>query len=77
MATALDHDFVVILIYVGVVLVCVGTMGWLVRAWTRRRYWHKSPSDLHYVAVSAALLVSAGIGVVIASQIVVALGYAR
>jgi hypothetical protein len=67
--------FVVVLIYVGAILLCVGITGWLVRAWTRRRYWHKSPSDLHYVAVGAALLVSAGIGVVIASQIVVALGY--
>jgi hypothetical protein len=44
--------------------------------WTRRRYWHKSPSDLHYIVAGAALLASAGIGVLIASQIVVALGYA-
>ena len=39
-------------------------------------YWHKSPSDLHYIVAGAALLASAGIGVLIASQIVVALGYA-
>jgi len=45
------------------------------RAWTRRRYWHKSPSDLHYVVAGTALLLSAGIGVAVASQIVVALGY--
>jgi len=38
--------------------------------------WHKSPSDLHYIDVGIILLVSAGIGIVVASQIVVALGYA-
>jgi hypothetical protein len=67
--------FVVVSIYAGAVLLCVGTTACIVRAWTRRRYWHKSPSDLHYIVVGAALLVSAGIGVVVASQIVVALGY--
>jgi hypothetical protein len=69
--------FVVVSIYAGAVLFCVGTTAWIVRAWTRRRYWHKSPSDLHYIAAGAALLASAGIGVVVASQIVVALGYAE
>jgi len=44
--------------------------------WTRRRYWRKSPSDLHYIVAGAVLLASAGIGVEVASQIVVALGYA-
>ena len=68
--------FVFISIYTGTVLLCVGTVAWIVRAWTRRRYWHKSPSDLHYIVAGAALLASAGIGVLIASQIVVALGYA-
>ena len=42
---------------------------------TRRRYWDKSPSDLHYIAAGAALLVSAGIGILFASQIVMVLGY--
>jgi hypothetical protein len=42
---------VVSMIYTGTVLLCVGTAAWIVRAWTRRRYWHKSPSDLHYIAV--------------------------
>jgi len=65
----------VVSIYVGIVLFCVGITAWIVRAWTRRRYWHKSPSDLHYIVVSAALLVSAGIGIVVASQIVVMLRY--
>ena len=55
------------------VLFCVGITAWIVRAWTRRRYWHKSPSDLHYIAAGAALLVGAGIGILIASQIVMAL----
>jgi uncharacterized membrane protein HdeD (DUF308 family) len=67
--------FVVFSIYAGAVLLCVGTTAWIVRAWTRRRYWHKSPSDLHYIAAGAALLASAGIGVFVASQIVLALGY--
>jgi len=68
--------FVVPLIYVGAVLLCVGTTAWIVRAWTRKRYWHRTPSDLHYIVAGTALLMSAGIGVVVASQIVVALGYA-
>jgi uncharacterized membrane protein HdeD (DUF308 family) len=66
---------VVASIYAGVVLLCVGTTALLLRLWTRRRYWHKSPSDLHYIVVGAALLLSAGIGVAVASQIVVALGH--
>jgi hypothetical protein len=68
--------FVVASIYAVAVLFCVGITAWIVRAWTRRRYWHKTPSDLHYIAVGAALLVGAGIGILIASQIVVVLGYA-
>ena len=67
--------FVVAFIYATAVLFCVGTMAWIVRAWTRRRYWDKSPSDLHYIAAGAALLVSAGIGILFASQIVMMLGY--
>jgi hypothetical protein len=66
---------VVVSIYLAAVLFCVGTTAWILRAWTRRRYWHKSPSDLHYVVAATALLLSAGIGVALASQIVVALGY--
>lgn len=68
-------SFMVPSIYAGAVLFCVGTTAWIVRAWTRRRYWHKSPSDLHYIVAGAALLASAGVGLVVASQIVVALGY--
>jgi len=66
---------VVVSIYLAAVLFCVGTTAWILRVWTRRRYWHKSPSDLHYVVAGTALLLSAGIGVALASQIVVALGY--
>ena len=66
---------VVASIYAGVVLLCVGTTALLVRTWTRRRYWHKSPSDLHYILVGAALLLSAGIGAAVASQLVVALSH--
>ena len=61
------------IIYAVTVLFCVGITAWIVRARTRRRYWHKSPSDLHYIAAGAALLVGAGIGILIASQIVMAL----
>jgi hypothetical protein len=67
--------FVVGLIYAGTILFCVGTTAWLLRTWTRKRYWHKSPSDMHYILVGAALLLSAGIGVAVASQLVVALGH--
>ena len=61
-------------VYVVVVLFFVGTTAFIVRAWTRMRYWHKSPSDLHYIAAGSALLASAGAGVFAASQIVLALG---
>src|SRR5258707_15679755 len=64
---------VVVSIYLAAVLFCVGTTAWILRAWTRRRYWHKSPSDLHYVVAGAALLLSAGIGVAVASQNIVEL----
>jgi hypothetical protein len=66
--------FVVGLIYAGTILFCVGATAWLLRAWTRRRYSHKSPSDLHYIVTGTALLLSAGIGVLVASQIVMVLG---
>src|SRR5262249_23538881 len=65
-------SFVVVSIYLAAVVFCVGTTAWILRAWTRRRYWHKSPSDLHYVVAGTALLLSAGIGGAGASQIVVA-----
>jgi hypothetical protein len=68
--------FVVASIYAVAVLFCVVITALIVRAWTRRRYSHKSPSDLHYIAAGAALLVGAGIGIMIASQIVMALAYA-
>jgi hypothetical protein len=66
--------FVVGSIYAGTILFCVGATAWLLRAWTRRRYPHKSPSDLHYIVTGTALLLSAGIGVLVASQIVMVLG---
>jgi hypothetical protein len=64
-------------IYAGTVLLYVMTAAWIVRAWTRKRYRDKSPSDLHYIAVGIVLVVSAGLGVLVASQIVVVLGYTR
>jgi uncharacterized membrane protein YidH (DUF202 family) len=64
-----------LIIYAGTVLLYVGTAAWIVRAWTRRRYRDKSPSDLHYIAAGIVLVVSAGLGVLVASQIVVVLGY--
>jgi hypothetical protein len=62
-------------IYVAAVVVCVGATAWLVRAWTRTRYRHKPPSDLQYLIASAALLISAAIGVLVASQIVLAIAH--
>ena len=50
--------FVVGSIYAGTILFCVGVMALLLRAWTRRRYPHKSPSDLHYIVTGTALLLS-------------------
>ena len=66
---------VVWIIYAGTILLFVATAALIVRAWTQRRYPHKSPSDLHYIAVGIVLLLSAGLGIAVASQIVVALGY--
>src|SRR2546430_14950535 len=48
-------------IYAGVVVLYVGTAAWIVRAWIRKRYRDKSPSDLHYIAVGIVLVVSAGL----------------
>jgi hypothetical protein len=62
-------------VYAGVVVLYVGTAAWIVRSWIRKRYRDKSPSDLHYIAVGIVLVVSAGLGVLVASQIVVVLGY--
>jgi hypothetical protein len=59
-----------LIIYAGTVLLYVMIAAWIVRAWTRRRYRDKSPSDLHYIAVGIVLVVSAGLGVLVASQIV-------
>jgi hypothetical protein len=65
---------VIAVIYAGTILFFLGTAALIVRAWTRRRYPHKSPSDLHYIVISIMLLVSAGIGIMVASQIVEAFG---
>jgi pilus assembly protein TadC len=62
------------MIYAGTILFFVGTTALILLAWARRRYADRSPNDLIYVAVSIILLVSAGIGIFVASQIVVALG---
>ena len=61
------------IVYAGTILLFLGTAALIMRAWTRRRYPHKSPSDLHYIVVSIVLLVSAGVGIMVASQIVDAL----
>ena len=66
---------VVSIIYAGTILFFLGTAALIMRAWTRRRYPHKSPSDLHYIVVGMVLLVSAGLGIMVALQIVEALGY--
>jgi uncharacterized membrane protein YdcZ (DUF606 family) len=66
---------VISIIYAGTIVFFVGTTALILLAWARRRYPDRSPSDLIYIAVSIILLVSAGIGMFVASQIVVALGY--
>src|SRR5262249_55834796 len=60
-------------IYGASVLISVAVAALILRGWTRRRYPHKGPSDLHYIAVGAALLARAGVGILLASPIVVAL----
>jgi pilus assembly protein TadC len=62
------------MIYAGTILFFVGTTALILLAWARRRYADRSPNDLIYVAVNIILHVSAGIGIFVASQIVVALG---
>jgi hypothetical protein len=62
------------MIYAGTILFFVGTTALILLAWVRRRYPDRSPTDLAYIAVGIILLVSAGIGILVASQIVVALG---
>ena len=65
---------IISMIYAGTILFFVGTTALILLAWARRRYADRSHNDLIYVAVSIILLVSAGIGIFVASQIVVALG---
>src|SRR5262249_29116768 len=62
-----------LIIYAGTVLLYVMTAAWIVRAWPRRRYRDKSPSDLHSIAVVIVLVLSAGLGVLVASHIGVVL----
>ena len=66
---------VAVLIYSAIITVCVGLTAGAVRAWIRTHRWHEGPSDLHYIVVGVALVVSAAFGFVLASQIVVALGH--
>jgi hypothetical protein len=65
---------IISMIYAGTILFFVGTTALILLAWARRRYPDRSPTDLAYIAVGIILLVSAGIGILVASQIVVALG---
>src|SRR5262249_60216896 len=67
-------SFVVVSIYLAAVVFCVGTTAWILRAWTRRRYWHKSPSDLHYVVAGEALLLGGGNCVAGGAPILLGLG---
>jgi hypothetical protein len=63
------------IIYAGSVLLYVGTAVWIVRAWTRSAIGTKARAILHYIAVGFVLVVSAGLRALVASQIVVVLGY--
>jgi hypothetical protein len=66
---------VVIAIFAMTVLVAVGSVGLLLTWWTRKRYAHKGPSDLHYVVCAVSLLGSASGGIWLAWTILAALGY--
>jgi hypothetical protein len=67
--------FVAVAIFAATVLVSVGTAGLLLAWWTRRRYAHKGPSDLHYVVCAGTLLGSASLGIWLAWTLLAALGY--
>jgi hypothetical protein len=66
---------IVSIIYAGTILFFVGMTALILLGWARRRYPDSRPSDLTYIAVSIILVLSAGIGILVASQIVVALGH--
>lgn len=65
----------VIAIFATTVLAAVGSAGLLLVWWTRKRYAHKGPSDLHYVVCAASLLGSASVGIWLAWELLAALGY--
>jgi hypothetical protein len=66
---------VVVAIFGMTVLASVGTAALALTWWTRRRYAHKGPSDLHYVVCAVALLTSAAVGIWLAWSILAELGY--
>ena len=66
---------VVVAIFGMTVLASVVSAAALLTWWTRRRYAHKGPSDLHYVVCALALLTSASVGIWLAWTFLAALGY--
>lgn len=65
------------LVYASAILLCAAPTAFALRAWTRARYWHKSPSDLHYIVCSAAVLASAGFGALLGSNLTLLLGVSQ
>jgi hypothetical protein len=65
--------FVVIAIYAGAVFFCVGIAAGILRMWIRRQ--PHGLTDAHHLVVAVALVLSAAFGALLASNIVIALGY--
>jgi len=68
---------IISLIYAATILFFVGTAALILLAWARRRYPDRSPNDWVYIAVGIILIGSAGMGIAVASQIILALDYMR
>jgi hypothetical protein len=62
---------VTIAIYAGAVFFCVGIAAEILRFWIRHQ--PHGPTDAHYLVVALTLVLSAGFGVLLASNIVIAL----
>jgi hypothetical protein len=64
--------FVFIAIYSSAVFFCVGIAAGILRFWIRHQ--PHGPTDAHYLVVAVTLVLSAGFGALLASNIVIALG---
>jgi hypothetical protein len=64
--------FVTIAIYAAAVFFCVAIAAGILRFWLRHLPY--GPTDAHYLIVAVTLVLSAGFGALLASNIVIALG---